>query len=180
MITWLLLLVSITLAYISKWWWLAVVVLGAFKAFQWHYYRGRPWRRIHYPAMRAYAIASGGESADADNNAREFDIKNALIRLLGLLRPEWKQTTVNQFIVREITRAKSYSDEPLIRDAFRKSNSNASENDLNQLMEPLKQSLNVNGNGWLIRVIIAGLIEAEYSTEERGEYLMECITGRAK
>jgi len=180
MFTWLLFIASIALTYTSKWWWCAVVTLGAIKAFQWHYYRGRPWRRIHYPAMRAYASAAGSETADANNNDREFDIKNALIRLLGLMKPEWEQAQVEQFIDREIERATTYSDETLIRDAFRRSNSKANEDDLNQLMESLKQSLNVNDNGWLVRAVIAGLIENEYSTEDRGEYLMECVTGRAK
>src|SRR3972149_1066761 len=44
--------------------------------------QGRPWRRIHYPMLRAYAAIAGQEVAVAEHNGRDFDIRPALDRLV--------------------------------------------------------------------------------------------------
>lgn len=180
MIYWLLLVVTLILAYGNSWWWIAVAILALFKGFKWWFYRSRPWRRIHYPAMRAYSAAAGTETAAAENEGRNFNVKNALITLLGLLKPNWDEEQKTLFVNREMERARTYSDEPLIREAFRKSNTKANDRELNELMNTLSNSININDNGWMVRTVIAGLVEDQFGIDDRGEYLRECVSGNAK
>ena len=180
MIAWLWLVGFIYLAWNNSWWWIAVVIVALYKGFQWWFYKSRPWRRIHYPVMRAYASAAGTESAAAQSEGREFEVKNALTILLKLVKPDWSEEDTSRFVDIEIERARSYSDEPLIKEALRRSNKKISDEELQDLMDNIKDSINDKDKSWAVRTVIAGLIENQFSEEDRGEYLKECIAGNAK
>lgn len=179
MITWLLIAGATALAFVNSWWLIAVAILSLYKGFRWWFYRSRPWRRVHYPAMRAYAAVAGIEAAVAENEGRDFDVRNALILLLGKIRPDWDQERSSSLVDREIERARSLQDEPLIRKAIRK-NMTASDGEIEILMNKIVKSIDPNDSSWIVRTVIAGLIEDRFSEEDRGEYLMECISGNAK
>ena len=67
------------------------------------------------PMMRAYAAASGIESAQANRQGREFDVKAALLDLLRMVNPK---VSLNHeaLIQREFERHRIFYDEPLIRE----------------------------------------------------------------
>lgn len=180
MISWLLLAGAIGLTFTSRWWLVAVGVVGIYKSFQLWYHNGRPWRRVHFPAMRAYASAAGREVAESGNQGRGFDVRNALVHLVEMRRQDWDERQIGMFVDRELQAAKSYSDEPLIKAAFRKRYPKASESELNGLIHEVGESIDVNDDSWAVRTVIAGLIEEKYGKEDRGEYLRECVLGNAK
>ncbi len=181
MITWVLIIISAALSIFHTWLWLiAVVLLSLFKLNKWYYYKSKPWRRIHFPAMRYYAAASGTEFAEAQNSNRDFNINNALINVLTMLQPDWDEETKENFIKIVMARNETYVDENLIRSIFQKRNKKLTENDLDELMSTLNTSLNRTDNSWLVRMLIAEIIQSMFGIEERGEYLVACIEGRAK
>ncbi len=183
MFTWALIVTTIVLTLAHSWWWLIVtVLLSAFKANKWWYYKSRPWRRIHFPVMRYYAAASGTESVEAQNDGREFNIRNALINLHNSLQPELGNVDADadNFVDVVIEKCKNYSDEKLIRDTFKKRNTELSGNEFNELMSTLNESIIRTNNSWHVCIFIAEIIEQQYGVNDRGEYIVSCIEGDAK
>lgn len=150
MITWSLIVISSTLAFAHSWWWLSVVILlSLFKLRNWYYHKSKPWRRIHFPAMLLYATAAGTESADAQTNNREFEIRNALINLVLLIQKQWSQQTAEVFVGKTMRKSEVYYDEDLIRATFKKRNNELTDGNLDEIMNTLNTSLIRTDNSWL-------------------------------
>jgi hypothetical protein len=130
--------------------------------------------------MRHYAAAAGAETAEAEKSGTEFNVRNALINLLCMLQPDWNRETAEIFVDTAIEKCENYSDETLIRETFKKRNKNITENELNEVMDTLANVINCTDISWLVRIVIAEIIESQFSIEDRGEYLVECIEGQAK
>lgn len=180
MIFWLFLAALIALAFNNSWWWIIVTLAALIKVSRWWIYNSSPWRKIHYPAMRIYAGAAGIESSTAEKSGRIFDVRNALITLVNIQRPNWKEEKSIQFVDRELENARYFKNEKLVRDTIRKRNTKISNSELDESMNIINEGIDFNDNSWLVRGVISGLIEDQFSKDDRGEYLVECITGTAK
>ncbi len=180
MFSWLLLLGFIVLAISKPWWWLGVILIGLYKISRWYYYEGRPWRRIHYPMMRVYAHTAGLETGMANRDGREFDIRNALRALLKSEKSEWSDEHINSIIEREFINCELFRDGDLIRAYIKKKNKDISDEKLNAMMTTAKAQFTTNDKGLMVRLIVAAVIEEQYSQADRGEYLYEVLAGSAK
>ncbi len=180
MFTWFLLIVFIALAISKPWWWIGAALLAFYKVARWYFYDGRPWRRMHYPMMRAYANAAGFETGMANREGREFDIRNALRVLLKSVKPEWSDDDINTRIESEFINCDLFKDDELIRAHILKKNKDISAEKLNGMMASAKAQFNTSDKGLMVRLIVAAIIEEQYGRADRGEYLYEVLTGTAQ
>lgn len=180
MFGWLLLIILIIFAIYYPWFWIAVSIAAIWKGFQVYFYKGRPWRRIHFPVMRAYASAAGMEMGIAANESREFNILFAFQHLLRLVKPDWSETESDEFIKNELERLDKFADRDLIQSHIQNKRKNITDEALNEIMEIVSQTFSVAENELKVRMIIAGFVEEQYGTENRAEYLYEAMIGRAK
>ncbi len=177
---WVLLGTSVALALShSPWWWILAAGLLIWQANQWHFYHGRPWRKVHYPIMRAYALAAGVETTSANREGRSFDIRLAGGGLLKRLKPDWDDNRVSAFLEEQIHRCESLEDEQLIIQEFRRRNPQLGDSDEREVSELAKQLLNPPDNATIIQFIAAAMIEERYGVQHRAEYLFEVLNGRA-
>ena len=180
MFFWIILIGLVALAINNPWWWIGVILTAIWIFIQWWFYKGRPWRKVHYPMMRAYAHAAGLENAMAHNEGRVFNIKNALRGLLNMAKPDWTSDDIEALIEQEFNNCETFKDKTLIRDYAKKKHKNLSDDKLNEILTTLKNHYNINNKSMMIHLIIAALIEQQYSQADRGEYLYEVSTGIAR
>lgn len=180
MISWVLIIILILLSiFISFWFWIPFTVLGIWKAGQIYFYKGRPWRRIHYPLMRLYSRTAGMETGLSEKENREFDIDRALFNLIQNIKPSWSNEKIHQYLTDCKVRCDELSDKKLIFDYLQKKNPSAPKDKINHLLEKNRGFFNSSDNGVLVRMAIAGIIEEKYGIEHRTEYLVEVMSGRA-
>lgn len=178
MIGWILLVVFAALSYSYSWWFvIGVAVLGLWKLNRWYYYSSRPWRKVHFPMMRAYAAASGLERGQAEREGREFNLNTALLNLLKMVNPK-VSIGHGELIRREFERCESFYDEPLIQQ-YLVEKKGADKTQIRPLMEKIKNSMHTSDKGLMVRMVIASVIEEQFSPIDRGEYLVEVFSGRA-
>jgi len=178
MIGWGLLIVFAVLAYTSSWWFLlGVAALALWKANRWYYYSSRPWRKVHFPMMRAYAAASGIESAQANREGRAFDVKTALLNLLKMVNPK-VSLDYEALIQREFERHENFYDGALMQEYLLK-RKNLSPDQAASMLEKIRELANTPDNGLMVRMVIASVIEDQFSALDRGEYLFQVFSGQA-
>lgn len=178
MIGWGLLTVFAVLTYAFSWWFLIGVVLLAFwKTNRWFYYSSRPWRKVHFPMMRAYAAASGFESAQANRESRAFDVRNALLGLLKMVNPK-VSLNHDALIRREFERYASFYDGALIRE-YLLTKEKLSADQVTSMLMKIRELMNTPDNGLMVRMVIAAVIEEQFSDLDRGEYLFKVFSGQA-
>ncbi len=180
MIGWLFFAIFFALALsVSAWWWIAAVITALWQIQRGFFHNGRPWRRIHFPMMRAYAAAAGFEHVEAQKNGREFDIKRALHSLVKSMRPDWSFSQTQQFIEDEFARCSSFADKQLIEQHIQRKNPDMPQEQIEKIVGIAKNAFNPFEKSFMVRMIIAGIIEDQYGSEHRGEYLFEVVRGKA-
>jgi len=178
-IGWLLLCAFAALTYLYSWWFLLVVVaIALWKLGRWHFYSSRPWKKVHYPMMRAYAAACGFETGRAEREGRSFDVKAALQELLRMVNPKVGLSHA-ALIEREFERYRTFHDAELIQEYLTESKGVPADKTV-PFMEAVRKSMSTFDNGLIVRMIIASVIEEQFSPRDRGEYLFEVFSGRGK
>jgi len=178
---WVLLTVFIVLGLLhSLWWWIPAGMLTIWQVHQWHFYNGRPWRKVHYPIMRAFYRAAGGEMAAAEIAGRPLERREAVNRLLRTLKPEWDDEQRGGFVDEQILRCESFKDERLVIQEFRRRNPKFGDSDEKRLSELARHLFDHPDTTTIVQFIAAALIEERYGIQDRGEYLVEVLSGRAK
>ena len=177
MVSYIVLFVLFILTFRNPWWWIAVVPVALWKVGQWYFYKGRPWRRIHYPMLRAYAAIAGQEGAVAEHNGRDFDIRPALDRLVRTVKPDWSEEKVHTLIQREFDRYADFSDRKLIETYLTKKHPKLTDAKIEEVMERCSKLLKTYDNGLMVRFVVAGIIEEQFGQEHRAEYLFELMSG---
>lgn len=181
MISWglLIIFIFVSISY-SYWFLIAATILVLWRISQFWFCKSRPWRRIHYPAMRLYSRSAGYGFGQSIGENREFDFKNALINFLSSVKPEWSSDMIESFINREIERSQNYEDWKLIKTHVLSKKKKTSEQQIDKALDEFKSKIDPLDRAWLVRMIIAGIIEHQYSQKDRGEYLYEVMVGNAK
>ena len=179
MVLWGFLIVVVLLAvFYSAWWWIAAALLLISCIAQRAFYKGRPWRKLHYPLMRIYAAGPAPfEGRMAELEGREFDFRLAASHFVKEVRPNWDEERVSAFIEREINRCEQFSDSGLIADDLRRRDPKIGQSEISEYLEKIRKILNPSNPGVIIRFIIAGFIEEQYGETHRGEYLVELARG---
>ena len=178
MIGWILFVAFATLSYFYSWWFvIGVVVFGLWKLNRWYYYSSRPWRKVHFPMMRAYAGASGLEAGQAEREGREFNLNTALLNLLKMVNPK-VSIGHEELIQREFERCETFYDEPLIQ-KYLVEKKGIDKTQIGPVLEQIENSMNTSDKGLMVRMVIASVIEEQFSSLDRGEYLFQVFSGRA-
>jgi hypothetical protein len=177
---WALLGAAILLALLhSNWWWILAALLGLWRANQWYFYNGRPWRKIHYPLMRVYAREAGIETNAATREGRSFDIEKASVALVKQLHADWDDRRARAFVQKQISRCETLEDEELIVQEFRRRNPKLGDSDARQVRDLARQLLIPPDNATIIRFIVAAVVEENHGQSQRAEYLAEVLNGKA-
>lgn len=174
-----LLVMAIVLALRSPWFWIAVAPLSLWRLNQWFLHSSRPWRRVHFPMMQVHAVAAGIEQVEAQEENREWDIRNVLFRMVAAAHPDWSSAKSLLFIAQEIAKMQTLHDRPLVKQYIFKKHKPQDEAKLDQYLDDIQAKLNMTDNVVLTRTIIAGLIEEKCGKEHKGEYLYAMFTGKA-
>lgn len=178
MISWILLIIFAVLSYVYSWWFtIGIAVLGFLKLGHWQHYSSRPWRKVHFPMMLAYASASGLESGQAERDGREFKLNSALLNLLKIVNPK-VSIGHEELIQREFQRCKAFYDKPLIQQ-YLMEKKGIDKTKTDSILEKIGHAMQTSDNGLMVRMVIASVIEEQYSPMDRGEYMFEVISGSA-
>ncbi len=180
MVGWVLLLVFGCFAlFLSAWWSIAFIIVLGWQINQWFIYKSKPWRRVHFPLMRAYSAAAGLESAKAEKEGREFNVDNAIYDLVKATYSEWDQVHTEEFIHQQFSLFSNFSDELLIREQILLKNPNASQESMDKLIKLTRDSFQTLDNSKKVRAVIAGIIEKQHGQEQRVQYLLNSLQGKA-
>lgn len=181
MIGWFLVAVLAGLAlFVSAWWWIPGLLLALWKAGKWHFYSSRPWKKVHYPMMRAYAAAAGLESANAKNSNSEYNLDRALTFLLKTTQPNWTEEKIRTVLAREKQRCIDFSDRTLLVDYMMRKNSSLAREKAEEVVGNCRKFFKPSEKAMMVRLVVAAVIEELYGEADRGEYIAEVLVGNAK
>ena len=166
--------------FVTPWAWIGVLLLVLWKWRIWYRYNGRPWRKIHFNAMILASAASGKETATATMNNLRVDLRNVYVDMIR----SFSQVGVHigedpeEFIDCQLAILGSpYDQECVINYLMKKKKINHSEAIKLSYRGFADQDL--SENYFQIRAIIAGIIEKQYSSLDRGEYMYEVLMNNA-
>ena len=181
LIGWALLIVAALLTAAHSYWWITLVIpMALWKAATLYVFYGRPWSRIHYPAMRAYSRATAYELIACQRGGRDFDVCKAVSIMVKQLHPKWSHDRIRELVNREFDRYESLADRELIEARLRRRFAGTRPEEFDALIEELPLFYETQRNAMIIRLVIAGIIEHRYGTQDRAEYLTEVVLGNAK
>lgn len=165
----------------SYWFFLVTAVLCLIKLHKWYYYRSRPWRIVHFQMMRAYAKACGIEASDSQQNSRDFIFKNAVVLMLDLINPVKLNLSHEQIFDLEQHRLSTQHDIELISDYLKvKGHSQRDiESTINEISKDILSADVIHTKELIVRMVIASVIEAQFSKMDRGEYMYNVFIGKA-
>jgi len=180
MIGWILLIISIGLATQSLWWLIVTLLIILFKLNHWWFYLSRPWRRVHYPSMRAYSAIIGHATGREEQDGTPMNINECLKDLICARYPDMESSEIDEFFYDTVQRCDRFEDRELVENYLSKKNSNVDSGRLNELLDKITPHWKSDDNNLMVKMIIAGFIEKEFTMTDRGEYIYEVITNRAK
>ncbi|MDD3030273.1 MAG: hypothetical protein PHS57_08400 [Alphaproteobacteria bacterium] len=126
--------------------------------------------------MRCYAAAAGMESNAAKKEGREFDIHNALKLLLKIVNPTTKFDH-ESIIQKEYAHSKHFYDRPLV-EAHLLKKKGVKKDKIHEFLDMIERAIITTDRGYLVRLVIASVIEEQFSPEDRGEYMFEVLVTR--
>lgn len=178
MIGWILLTAFAGLSFAYSWWFIfGLIAVGLWKMTRWYFYFGRPWRKVHFPMMRVYAAASGLEAGQAEREGREFNLNAALFNFLKMTNPTIS-VSHEELIVREFERCHAFYDEPRI-EQYLVEKKELNRTQVTTILEKIKESMRTSDKALMVRMVIASVIEEQFSPQDRGEYMFEVFNGKA-
>ena len=99
MVSWILLVTFLLLAVLrGPWWWWGPTAMMAAVCGRLYYRHSRPWWRVHCTMIRIYIDTSAHESTVAQQQGREFNVKNAIRSMMRRAHPEWDDSQAEEFI----------------------------------------------------------------------------------
>jgi hypothetical protein len=113
----------------------------------------------------------------AEREGREFNLNAALFNLLKMVNPE-VSIGHEELIQREFDRCHTFYDEPLIRQ-YLIEKERLDQTQAVSLLAKIKESMRAPDKGLMVRMVIASIIEEQFSPQDRGEYLFQVFSGRA-
>lgn len=140
-----------------------------FKVYHWN---GKPWRRVHFRAMRLFSRAAGIETAEAKLQGREYDIVRACKILLSMISDNDKD--VNDEIVDGLYYMQGKYFSWLVRQSRKIVFSHLSDENLELVCDQIEQDLKFGPP-----LVIAKLIEDRYGAHEASRYVLAISEGKA-
>ncbi len=178
---WMTLAATAVLSFVHSvlWLWVCIPVALGKAASLWIFY-GRPWSRIHYPAMRMYSRAGFMEWGMSQARGEEFEASRAATTLVRMIHPEWSEPQVATLVARELDRYRTLADRELIEPLLQQRFGRSKPKELAAFLDILPKLYEQDRNMMIVKLVIAGLIEQEYGVDQRAEYLVAVVSGRAK
>lgn len=197
-IGWIIILLTILMSWLhSAWWLIATGLFTLIRLNRWYFLHGQPWRKVHFPFMRAYATAVGSVCAGTSEHAIRYrrslqdetvtehqrqqvaaTIAKSALELVVEEMIHTSKAQANAYVEHELSRSFD-TDNELLRREILKQNPKATPDSLRSDLDRLRD-LFMSGNvDIMIRRVIAGLIEEQFGPEARGKYLLEVALGNA-
>ena len=165
----------------SPWFFIGVIFCATYLYINWYFHSGRPWRKCHFPLMMAYSKAAGAELGTAQREGRDVDFNNALRIFLRMINQNLflaDDNFLNGIIDQAFERCRNFHDYPLIR-SFLAEKKEFSKEKIDLILQEISKSMDTSNNALMIRMIIAEIIEDQFTVADRGEYMFEVFNGRA-
>lgn len=176
-----LLIICILLAiFVTPWALIGVIILALWKWRIWYRHNGRPWRYIHFNAMILFSAAVAREELNSSDIGEAFNIRNAYVDLIysfshiGIFISE----DPNNFIDRQIKFIGSPEDQTFIVDYLTEKKKINHATAITAVTN-FFSGVDLSDSYFMIRAIIAGIIQSQYSTLDRGEYMNAVMRGKA-
>lgn len=143
-------------------------------------YRTREkWRQIHFPLMYRYSTFSGYEEGIREKEKREFEIKNPLVRLI--LSAYENMNYEEAVIIYKDAQDKliNFQDKLSLQRLLNEKFKNVITSKLEEMLAKT-ENLTKSENDYLsIRYVISEIVEKEFGSDERIEYLFAVFSGKA-
>ena len=139
------------------------------------------WAQIHYPLMIRYARCAALESNEAEKEQREYDLKNATKFLLKSVYPDRNDGAIENILESVSQKFETFSDRDLLIRRMRRRNATISQPELDDFLGKIAAHLQTDQGKRLIpRYAIAEVVESVFGEDERGDYLIAVIEGKAR
>lgn len=147
-----------------------------------YWFRLRPrWSQIHQPLMIRYAACAGQEAGQAEREEREFDFSAATQLLLKSVYPNRDDSEIEDMVENAGEKLESFSDREVIAESIRRRNPSVPDDTVESVLGKIEQHLQTDeGAKLIVRYAVAEVIESVFGLDERGDYLLAVIDGRAK
>lgn len=145
----------------------------------------KPWRRLHFPIMHKYSYFAGYQIGLIEhyngNDVRHFDVSVSLEHLLQYLYPDLNTSKIKEMIEQAENKLLNFSDREDIKNYLITNKRTIDKNKLDDLLTRTHEEMVItsNYNAYLVRYVIADIIEREYSEEEKMKYIHSMFTGDA-
>lgn len=168
--------IGLSIAY--SWWFLIGAMLLIWLIItRWYHRWRRPWMRVHFPMMIASHAALGlkyGCAAGAGTQVNT-DVRFHLVAMLHFAKPPINMS--HELLVdRELERCLVYYDETLLREYMIARN--IAPTLAADIAAKSKADMKTTEFPWMIRMVIAGVIEEQFSVNDRAEYIFEVFSGK--
>jgi hypothetical protein len=172
---------AVALTLLHSWWWLALSVpLLVWCATQVAIYRGRPWRRFHFPVSRdILPKAVAVETYEASQQGRAFDDERMLGYLVAMARPRKDCGEARLFVETALSDEALERNKVLFCDEIRRRVSEKVFRERRDLMENALEELEVNRARLKKLFVMAALVGERYGDRQRGEYIYQALKGEA-
>lgn len=147
-----------------------------------YWFRLRPrWSQIHYPLMIRYAACAGLEAGQAHRETREFDIFAATKSLLKSVYPQREGEEIEAIVFNASKCMDTFSDRNLISQTIQRRNPSIPQATIENVLDEIEHYLKTDeGRTWIVRYAVAEVVESVFGEDERGNYLLAVIEGKAK
>jgi hypothetical protein len=163
----------------NVYWWIGVAVFfGLHKFGTWITYKSTAWRRMHYPLLKRYSFLAGIHGGLHPEQVKEqpFDIVPPLSQLIREVRPSWDDDKIKTFISNQFKRCRNFEDAENWRGHLLSNNPSRTAASLEEQLQAIRGESEPTDNGFMVRFVIAGLVEEQHGTAERMKYLAAIVT----
>lgn len=176
LLPWLILLVFFLLAvFKSSWWWIPTAGLGVQRAFVWYRHQ-KPWWRIHDHALNVYTQAVAYEQVAADRERRALEINHAIALMVKKFHPDWGDKQASDFVLqRSLDLRREYLEGVI--GCFLDRRPTANEAEKGAIRRVVEEAFKEPNASLRVRIAIAGIIEEQLGSDQRTQYLYQCVLG---
>jgi hypothetical protein len=149
-----------------------VIIAGIFSIFQYKKWNSKGWRQIHFRAMLAYARCAGEESAEAQQQGRQFNRANSC-RNLGIAISGWDRAANVEAMVLALEQEKGDYLARLIETNAEKLLPQLSPTELSEITNQLRRfELGPE-------LVVANIVENTFGSMEAACYALALLTREA-
>jgi hypothetical protein len=176
----LLITFLLTAVYQSPWAWIGVALVVLWKWRKWYRYNGRPWRKVHFNAMIFAAAALAREQIRSKQSNQEFDFKKMYEDILNCLGGIGFTISGDVGIfIENCLNGEFLEDNKALALQYMVYKKNINAADALGRINNLYVKIDLNDNYFKLRSLVAGVIQSQYTLDDKGEYWFEVLNNNA-